>query len=324
MRKSYFLKLAVLFSFFYSAAGITGLNAEVRPKKAASEVHPNWAEDPLPKRTDLESKQLQKEFTWWPTDSRPGPFKDPNRNGYWWWPEIPGKVRPWGNRGFIYVLKIIYDYKNTEGDIKPSLIVKRILKNVKIYFNYDKDFIREDAGDVLAKALVTLRNNPKADILVTGNADVRGSESYNFNLAERRAASVKKFLMEKGLDESRIRILSRGKMDAMAPTNDLVGMQKDRNAHFMVAEVEEVMIPASQAKYFQEQPKEEEKVENIESEIHVSVKDYVIQETDSLWNIAEREYGNGRQWKRIYEFNKEKIPNPNRLRKGTKIKIPIE
>ena len=59
-------------------------------------------------------------------------------------------------------------------------------------------------------------------------------------------------------------------------------------------------------------------------QIRVSTKDYVIKSGDTLWDIAKREYSDGKQWKRIYEFNKDVIANPNRPRKGTKIQIPIE
>ena len=90
----------------------------------------------------------------------------------------------------------------------------------------------------------------------------------------------------------------------------------------MIAEVEEVMIPASQANLYQDKTIEEK--QEIESAVKVDTMDYVIQSGDTLWAIAKREYGDGNQWKRIYEFNRELIPNPNRPRKGTKIKIPIE
>ena len=51
---------------------------------------------------------------------------------------------------------------------------------------------------------------------------------------------------------------------------------------------------------------------------------YVVVPGDTLWGIAEREYGDGKQWKRVYEFNRERIANPNRPKKGTKILLPIE
>ena len=297
--------------------------AEITPVSQSTAVQtPSTPAIDFPKVKTREDEAMAKRFAWWPTDAKPGPVKDPDRSGYWWWPDTPGQARPWGNQGFIYVRKIIFDYKSTQGEMKPSLIIKRVIKNVKIYFDYDKSDIRDDAKDILSKALYTLEKNPKADILITGNADVRGSEKYNLKLGEHRADSVRGYLTGQGLAESRIRILSRGKLDALAPTHDLVGMQKDRNAQFMIAEVEEVMIPAEKAKYFQD--KEIEEKEEVESAVKVTTKDYVIQEGDTLWKIAKAEYGNGMQWKRLYEFNKDVIPNPDRPKKGTRIKIPIE
>lgn len=261
-------------------------------------------------------------FDWWPTDAAPGPVKDAEKTGYWWWPDQPGTVRPWGNQGYIYVRKIIFDYKEAEGPMKPSLIIKRILKNVRVFFDYDKSDIRDDASRILDSAVKLLGENPEADILITGNADIRGSENYNQKLGERRAEAVRQYFAGNGIDDSRIKILSRGKLDALAPKGDIVGMQKDRNAQFMVAEVEEVMIPADKAEFFQDKVIEEK--EEVEGEVKVGFKEYTIQSGDSLWKIAEREYGNGRQWKRIYDYNKDVIANPDRPKKGTTIKLPIE
>ena len=67
-----------------------------------------------------------------------------------------------------------------------------------------------------------------------------------------------------------------------------------------------------------------EEKQEVESPVKVDTKDYVIKSGDTLWAIAKAEYGDGRQWKRIYEFNKEELPDPNRPKKGTHIKIPIE
>ena len=282
----------------------------------------NGSDQNFPKVQTPEDKLQATRFDWWPSDASPGPVKDQDKSGYWWWPDQPGTVRPWGNQGYVYVRKIIFDYKTTEGPMKPSLIIKRILKNVRVFFDYDKADIRDDAAVILDSAVKMLGQNEKADILITGNADVRGSEQYNEKLGERRADAVKQYFTANGVLDSRVKILSRGKMDAMAPKGDIVGMQKDRNAQFMVAEVEEVMIPADKAEFFGDKVVEEKK--EIEGEIKVGFKDYEIQAGDSLWKIAEREYGNGRQWKRIYEFNKDVIANPDRPRKGTKIRIPIE
>jgi hypothetical protein len=47
-------------------------------------------------KREEELKELQKRFEWWPTDAKPGPVKDPERGGYWWWPTEPGKAHPLG------------------------------------------------------------------------------------------------------------------------------------------------------------------------------------------------------------------------------------
>jgi len=284
-----------------------------------------------------ETEELQKKFEWWPTDAKPAPVEDKEKGGYWWWPKVPGEVKHlWGNRGYCYVRKIIFDYKEDElpppkpQEMRPSLLIRKIIKNVKIYFDYDKADIRDDATPILEDAVRALNKNPKADILLTGNCDIRGSEQYNDKLGKRRGEAVKKYMLDKGVAESRVRTVSRGKLDAIAHVTDLVGMQKDRNAQFMVAEVEEVMMPytgqapSPEAQKVEEGKYIEEKKEEVTGEVKVSTKDYVIKQGDSLWKIAEREMGSGYRWKYLYELNKDVIKNPKNLKAGTKIVIPVE
>ncbi len=287
-------------------------------------------------RRKQEIEELQKKFSWWPTDAKPGPVRDEKTGGYWWWPTQPGKKGGpvWGNGGNVFVFKVIYDYKEEElpapkpQELRPSLLIKKIIKNVKIYFDYNKDEIRDDARKILNDAIKALNKNEEADILITGNCDTRGSEEYNQKLGEKRSESVKQFMIENGIDEKRIRIVSRGKLDAVAPVTDLIGMQKDRNAQFMVAEVEEVMIPSpdipEEAQKIEDNKYIKEETEKVEGAVKVSTKEYTIQKNDSLWKIAEKELGNGNRWKYLYELNKDRIKNPDKLKAGTVITIPIE
>lgn len=118
-----------------------------------------------------------------------------------------------------------------------ALMLKTIHKNVRVYFDYDKADIRADARLVLDEAAELLENNPKAEVLITGHADIRGSEEYNLDLGQQRAKAVGQYLQATGI-HNRVRLLSRGELDALAPVSDEEGMQNDRNAHFVVAEVE--------------------------------------------------------------------------------------
>jgi len=301
-------------------------------------LFPSYANDKSAKqeKKEQELNDLQARFTWWPTDAQPGPTKDDERGGYWWWPQKPGKASPWGNRGYIYVHKIIFDYKEEElppakpQELRPSLLIKKIIKNVKVYFDYNKSALREDAKEMLSGAIFTLKRNPESSILITGNCDMRGSESYNEKLGWRRAETVKKFMLDNGVIEEHIKIVSRGKLDAVAPLADLVGMQKDRNAQFVIAEVEEIMLPYSgEPKEIEAKPigKDKfiiEKEEAVETDVKVSTREYIIKKGDTLSGIAQKQLGEAHRWKYIYEFNKDRIKNPNKLKVGQKIDIPIE
>lgn len=311
----------------------------------ASFLGVSYASDGLTKedKRKEELDRLQKRFEWWPTDARPGPVKDPDRGGYWWWPTTPGEMRPWGNRGYVYVYKIIFDYKEEElpapkkKELRPSLLIKKIVKNVKVYFDFDKADLRDDAKEVLETAASSLKKNSETSVLITGNCDIRGTEKYNEKLGRQRGESVKQFMLDKGIPEDRIKIVSRGKLDAIAPVTDLVGMAKDRNAQFMIAEVEEVMIPYPGSPEGQEVVEVEpaatqveegkyivEKEEVVESEIKVETKEYIVKPGDTLSKIAQKELGDANRWKNIYELNKKKIKNPNKLSAGKKLVIPIE
>ena len=51
-------------------------------------------------------------------------------------------------------------------------------------------------------------------------------------------------------------------------------------------------------------------------------KTYVVQRGDSLWRIAQKQYGDGRAWRKIYNANRGRIANPSDVPIGTKLIIP--
>lgn len=83
------------------------------------------------------------------------------------------------------------------------------LPNV-VYFGFDKSDITDNAAEILNDNAAFMNNNPSAKVLVAGNTDARGSREYNMALGERRAVSVKNYLVSKGVNAGNIETISYG------------------------------------------------------------------------------------------------------------------
>lgn len=127
-------------------------------------------------------------------------------------------------------------------NVLPYVGHTEILQEVKVYFDYDKSFIRPDARPSLDGGAALLEENAGADIIITGRADLRGSEEYNEALGARRADAVRDYLLSQGVDPARIKIVSRGEQDAKAPEGNEPAMQEDRRAEFQVAELQDYPV----------------------------------------------------------------------------------
>jgi outer membrane protein OmpA-like peptidoglycan-associated protein len=79
-----------------------------------------------------------------------------------------------------------------------------------VYFDFDKSNIRSDAARELDSIANMLQAHPDWDILLSGNADCRGSSEYNMALSQRRAESAKLYLSNKGISTNRMRTQAFG------------------------------------------------------------------------------------------------------------------
>lgn len=79
-----------------------------------------------------------------------------------------------------------------------------ILDLQTIYFDLDRFNIRPDAEIELAKILAALKRYPELKIHIESHTDSRATDEYNVILSERRAQSTKDWLIERGIDPSRL------------------------------------------------------------------------------------------------------------------------
>lgn len=101
-----------------------------------------------------------------------------------------------------------------------------------VYFDFDKDQIRDDARAVLDGKAAILSANPTVTFLIVGNTDEQGTAEYNLALGQRRAAQVKRYLTSKGLDEGRFSTQSMGDAQPAVKGTDEASYQLNRRAEF--------------------------------------------------------------------------------------------
>ncbi len=73
-----------------------------------------------------------------------------------------------------------------------------------IYFNYGKYRIRRDAEVELAKILEAMKEYPELKIHIESHTDSRSSDEFNMRLSEKRAWTTRQWLIERGIDQSRL------------------------------------------------------------------------------------------------------------------------
>jgi len=80
-----------------------------------------------------------------------------------------------------------------------------------VYFGFDSSELDGEAQATLDRQAAFLNVNPTMVVIIEGHADERGTREYNLALGDRRAVSVRDYLLAKGLNAARIRTVSYGK-----------------------------------------------------------------------------------------------------------------
>ncbi|HWE99497.1 MAG TPA: peptidoglycan-associated lipoprotein Pal [Caulobacteraceae bacterium] len=101
----------------------------------------------------------------------------------------------------------------------------------RVYFDFDKFDLRDDARGILQAQSSWLQRYPAVRVRIDGNCDERGTREYNFALGARRAASVKDFLVAHGVSADRIETVSYGKERPIDTGAGDAADAHNRNAH---------------------------------------------------------------------------------------------
>lgn len=103
-----------------------------------------------------------------------------------------------------------------------------------VFFGYDSWNIDDEGRQALSRDAEWLRTHPAVQLKVEGHCDERGSTTYNFVLAEKRAKSVRNYLMELGIKPERFTVVSYGKERPFCRDRSEACYQQNRRGHLVV------------------------------------------------------------------------------------------
>lgn len=103
-----------------------------------------------------------------------------------------------------------------------------------IYFEFDSAALVPEAREVLKRKAEFLRSNPNITVIVEGHTDDRGTVAYNLALGERRAASAMSFLVDLGIQSSRLTPVSYGKEKPANSGHNETAWAANRRVHFEI------------------------------------------------------------------------------------------
>ena len=116
----------------------------------------------------------------------------------------------------------------------PAASYKSNSIHTDLYFEVGRKGLTDDAKAILATQADLAKHDPDLGILVQGYTDRQGSASYNMKLGMKRAETVKTELMNAGVAEHQIKVVSLGKDGALCLDNSDVCRNMNRRVHLEI------------------------------------------------------------------------------------------
>ena len=100
----------------------------------------------------------------------------------------------------------------------------------RVFFGYDSSELDTDAQELLQDQVAWLKQYSNVSVIIEGHCDERGTREYNLALGEKRAQSVKNYLISLGISADRVSTISYGKeRPAVVGSNDGAWAQNRRS-----------------------------------------------------------------------------------------------
>jgi outer membrane protein OmpA-like peptidoglycan-associated protein/tetratricopeptide (TPR) repeat protein len=131
----------------------------------------------------------------------------------------------------------------TQPLVMSKIKVNKIFEIKDLYYDFNKENIRNDASLVLDRLIHFLKEYPEIHIELGSHTDARGSDNFNLGLSQRRAASAVTYVVKNGIDAARIRGKGYGEKKLLNRCNNIVKCsetehQLNRRTEIKVTQVE--------------------------------------------------------------------------------------
>ena len=114
-----------------------------------------------------------------------------------------------------------------------------------VYFVHDEHILTKRAKATLLSMVKYILAHPETDrLIIKGHADITGSENYNYRLTDRRALAVRDFVIENGVPEEIVDILSRGEIDPVDEDWTRQGKSRNRRVELFIVQRNAQLDPA--------------------------------------------------------------------------------
>jgi outer membrane protein OmpA-like peptidoglycan-associated protein len=120
---------------------------------------------------------------------------------------------------------------------KGMVIVQRGKLEIldKIYFETDKDVIKEQSFPLLDAIAGTIKGHPEISLIeIQGHADERGDDEHNLDLTDRRAHSVMRALEDRGVELGRLKARGYGETKPICTQHNEECWSKNRRVEFII------------------------------------------------------------------------------------------
>jgi outer membrane protein OmpA-like peptidoglycan-associated protein len=103
-----------------------------------------------------------------------------------------------------------------------------------IFFETDKFELRPESFPELQKLYTLLKNNPDVLVEISGHTDNQGSESHNTILSDKRAKSVKEYLVKAGIPPNAIKTAGYAASKPIGDNNTAFGRSQNRRIEMKI------------------------------------------------------------------------------------------